>query len=111
MYLFHCLGCTKAAVQVWGTCSCFVAKPLFTVRSCQHFAQPQSWRTTRYWLTAAAYSIYLQLPSILKAVSPSTTWGCVMPWWQGTNYHGTGQPYLCPAERYGISISSIWLTL
>jgi len=94
MSLFHCLGCTKVAVQVRGTCSCFVAKPVFTVRSCHHFAQPQSWRTTPYWPTMAAYSIYLQLPSILKAISPSTTWGRVMPWWQGTNFHGIRQPYL-----------------
>jgi len=94
MSFFHCLSCTKVAAQVQSMCSCFVAKPVFMVRSCQHFAQPQSWRTTPYWLTTAAYSIYLQLPSILKAVFPSTTWGRVMLWWQGTNYHGIRQPYL-----------------
>jgi hypothetical protein len=27
-------------------------------------------------------------PAYLEAVSPSTTWGRVMPWWQGPTYHG-----------------------
>ena len=34
-------------------------------------------------LSATAYSIYSQLPSILEAVPPSATWGRAMPWWQG----------------------------
>jgi hypothetical protein len=28
-----------------------------------------------------------QLPSILEAVPPSSTWGRAMPWWQGPTYH------------------------
>ena len=60
--LFHCLG-----------------------KSCQHLAQPPSWRTTSCQLSATAYSIYSQLPSILEAVSPSTIWGCAMPMVTGTH--------------------------
>jgi len=52
------------------------------VRSCQHLAQSPRWRTTPSWLSATAYSIYSQLPSILEAVHPSATWGRDMPWWQ-----------------------------
>jgi len=44
--------------------------------------------TTTCRLSANVYSIYSQLPSILEAVPPSATWGCAMPWWQGTTYHG-----------------------
>ena len=32
-------------------------------------------------------SVYSRLPSILEAVTPSATWGCAMPWWQGPTYH------------------------
>jgi hypothetical protein len=46
MSLFHCLCRTKVSVQVRGSkCSCFVIKPVFTVRSCQKLAQPPSRRT------------------------------------------------------------------
>jgi hypothetical protein len=41
------------------------------------------WRTTHCRLSATAYSIYSQLPSISEAVTPSATWGRAMPWWQG----------------------------
>ena len=41
------------------------------------------WRATPCRLSAIAYSIYSQLPSILEAVPPSATWGRVMLWWQG----------------------------
>ena len=34
MSLFHCLSPTKVSVQVRGKCSCFITKPIFTVRSC-----------------------------------------------------------------------------
>ena len=34
MSLFRCLGHTKVSVQVRGKCSCFIMKPVFTVRSC-----------------------------------------------------------------------------
>ena len=52
------------------------------------FTQPPTWRTILFWLSMTAYSIYSQLLSILAAVPPSATWGCVMPWWQGLTYHG-----------------------
>jgi hypothetical protein len=45
MSLFHCLDRTKVSVQVRGTFLCIVNLPFFTVRSCQHIAQPPSWRT------------------------------------------------------------------
>jgi len=38
--LFHSLNRTKASVPVRGKCSCFVTRSLFTVRNCQHLAQP-----------------------------------------------------------------------
>jgi len=50
--------------------------------------QPPGWRITPCRLSATAYSIYSQLPSILEAVPPSATWGCVMLWWQVPTYHG-----------------------
>jgi hypothetical protein len=55
----------------------------FTGWSCWHFIQPPSWRTIPSRLSAAAYSIYSQLPSISEVVPPSATWGRAMPWWQG----------------------------
>ena len=39
-------------------------------------------------VSATAYSIYSQLPSILEAVPPSVTWGRAMSWWQRPTYHG-----------------------
>ena len=69
-------------------CERFVTRYVFTVRRCQHLAQPPSWRTNPCRLSATAYSIYPQLPSILEAVAPSATWGRAMPWWQGPTYHG-----------------------
>ena len=39
-------------------------------------------------LSATAYSIYSQVPSISEAVPPSATWGRALPWWQGPTYHG-----------------------
>jgi hypothetical protein len=85
---FPWLGRTKVSIQVRGKCSGFVTKPFFTVRSCQHLVQPPSWRTTPCWLSATAYSIYSQLPSILEAVPPSATWRRAIPWWQGPTHHG-----------------------
>ena len=41
---------------------------------------------TPFRLSATAYSIYWQLPSILQAVPPSTTRGRAMLWWQGPTY-------------------------
>ena len=89
MSLFCCLGCTKVSVQVRGLLYvCFVTWYVFMVRSCQHLAQPPSWKITPCRLSATAYSIYSQLPSILEAVPPSATWGRAMLWWQGPTYHG-----------------------
>jgi hypothetical protein len=69
-------------------------------------AQPPSWRTTPCRLSATAYSVYSQPPSIYGgrllhpqpedapchgdkgptlASPPSATWGRAMPWWQGTH--------------------------
>ena len=39
-------------------------------------------------LSATAYAIYSQLPSILEAVPSSATRGRAMPWSQGPTYHG-----------------------
>jgi len=44
---------------------------------------PPSWRTTLRRLSATAYSIYSQLPSLSDAVPLSATWGLAIPWWQG----------------------------
>ena len=87
MSLFRCLGRTKVSVQVRGSfCEYFVTKYILIGRSCYHLAQPPSWRTTPRWLSAAAYSIYSQLPSILEVVHPSATRGCAMPCWQGPKF-------------------------
>jgi len=51
--------------------------------------QTPRWRATPCRLSTTAYSIYSQPPSILKAVPPSATWGCTMPWWQGPTHHGS----------------------
>jgi hypothetical protein len=42
----------------------------FTVRSCQFLAHPSSWRTTPCRLSATAFSVHSQLPTI--------SWGCVL---------------------------------
>ena len=89
MFLFRCLGRTKISVQVRGKCLSFVTKPVFTVRSCQHLAQPPSWRTKPCRLSAAAYSIYSHLPSIMQVAPSTATWGHDMPWWQGPTYCGS----------------------
>jgi len=72
----------------------FQTRYVFTARSCQQLAQPQSWRTTPCRLSATGYSIHSQLPSILEAVPPSVSWGRAMPWWQGTSYHVVNICYL-----------------
>ena len=58
------------------------------VRSCLHLAQLPSWRATPCRLSATAYSIYSQLPSILETVALSANWVRAMLWWQGPTYHG-----------------------
>jgi hypothetical protein len=57
------------------------------VRICQHLTQPTSWRTKLCLPSAATHAIYSQLPSVLKVVPPSATWGSPMSWWQGPTYH------------------------
>ena len=59
----------------------------FTVRICQHLTQPPNWKTTTCRLSATAYSMYSQPPSILEAVPPFATWGCAMSSRQGPAYH------------------------
>jgi hypothetical protein len=85
MSLFRCLICTKVSIQARGKCSCFLTK-VFKVRICQQLSQPPRWRTTLCLLSATAYNIYSQLPSVLEVVPPSTTWGQDMSWWHGPNY-------------------------
>jgi len=79
---------TKVSVLFRGRSSCFVTKKVFTVTSCQHLAEPPSWRTTPCRLSATAYSIYWQLPLIVEAIAPSATWRRAMPSWEGPTYHG-----------------------
>jgi len=86
MSLFYSVIRTKSSDQVRGKCS--LTKPVFTAMIFQHLAQSPSWRTTPCPLSATAYSIYSQLPSILEAIPLSATWGRAMPWWQGPTYHG-----------------------
>jgi len=79
---------TSGSIQVWGTCLYFITWYIFTVRSCSHLTQPLSWSTIPWRLSATAYSIYSQLPSILEAVPPSATCGRAMAWWQVPTYLG-----------------------
>ena len=73
MSLFRCLGRTRVSVRVQGSCKRFVTGYVFKVRRLQHLAQPSNWKTTPCRLSATAYSIYSQLPSILEAVPPPLT--------------------------------------
>jgi hypothetical protein len=105
MSLFHCLGCTKASVQARGECLCFITKPDFTVRSCLHLTQTPGWSTTPCQLSATAYSIYSQLPSLLEVFPPSTTWGRAMPWWLGLTHHGCNA-HTCTNPLYTVQGST-----
>jgi hypothetical protein len=40
VFLLHCSGRTIVSVSVRETCSCFITRSAFTVRNCQHLAQP-----------------------------------------------------------------------
>jgi hypothetical protein len=73
MSFLHCLGHTKGSIQALGSCIRFATRPVFTVTICLHLSPHPSWRTTSRQLSMTAYSIYLQLPSILEAVPTSTT--------------------------------------
>jgi hypothetical protein len=72
--LFHFLGCNKGSVYLRVVFECIVTRYIFTVRSCQHLAQPLSWRITPCRMSATAYAIYSQLLSIL-------TWICLTRGW------------------------------
>ena len=76
----HPVPKTPSAIYPYFFCGCVIL-PLET---------PPSWRTTPRRLSAAAYLIYLQLPSILEAVPPSATRGRAMPWWQGRTFMAYG---------------------
>jgi hypothetical protein len=66
--------CTKVFVQAWGLLLDWSEKQfVFTVRS---------------WLSATAYSIYSELPSILHTVPPPASWGRGMSWRQEHTYDG-----------------------
>ena len=87
--IFRCLHRTRVSVRPRGfLCKRLVTGHVFMVRSWQHLAQPPIWRTTPCRLSATAYSIYSQIPSILEAVPQFATRGRAMPWWQGSTYHG-----------------------
>jgi hypothetical protein len=65
MSMFCCLGCLfKESVQVWGSLWFFITSLFFYGEGLLAHAKPPSWRTTPCRLSAAAHSIYLQLPSI-----------------------------------------------
>jgi len=78
MSLLHCLGHTKGSIQALGKCIHFVTRPVFKGTICLHLAPPPSWRTTPRRLSMTAYSIYLQLPSILEAIPTAKIWGHAM---------------------------------
>jgi hypothetical protein len=76
--LFHYFDSTNGSVQVRSFVKCFVTWWFVTVKSCLCLAQPPSWRTTPCRLSATAYSVYSQLPSITKAVPTPENWGRAM---------------------------------
>jgi len=88
MYIFLCLSRSKVSVQVQGTCLGFVTMSGFEARSWPHLAQPPSWRTNPCRLSATAYSIYSQRPSISEPVPLSATQGRAIPWSQGPTCQG-----------------------
>jgi hypothetical protein len=54
----------KESVHVRGALKHFVTIKNFYSEGCRSHAQPPSWRTTSCRLSATAYSIYSQLPSV-----------------------------------------------
>jgi hypothetical protein len=87
MSLFRCSVRTKISVQVWGfVCEFFITNIRFHGE--ELLAPRQTLKLEDHPLSAA-YSIYLQLPSILEAVPRSATRGRAMPWWLGSTYHMT----------------------
>jgi hypothetical protein len=105
--IFCCLFHTKVSNQAHGKVSCFVTKPVFMVRSCEQLIQSPRQRTTHCGLFSTAYTIYLQLPSILEALPPSTTRGNAMPWWQGPNYSGHSPLYLLEMHKGNFTFHDI----
>ena len=80
---------TSGSVHVWGTSLYFVTWYVFTLRSCLHLTQPLK---LEYHPLSAVYdslfNIYSQLPSILVAVPPFSTWWRAMSWWEVPTYLG-----------------------
>jgi hypothetical protein len=54
----------QKTIQVQDPLWHFVTSLFFIVRSFKPHARPSNWRTTPCWLSATAYSLYSQLPSI-----------------------------------------------
>jgi hypothetical protein len=76
MSLFCWLSCTTISVQDWGLLyECFESGYFFYGEELYLLAQPLGWKTTPCRLSATAYSIYLQLLSILEVVPLLATWG------------------------------------
>jgi len=96
MSLFHSVIRTKVSDQVRGTCS--LTKPVFTVRICQHLAQPPSWMTTPFRLSATAFLIYSQLPFLSEAVSSIRNLRTRHAVVTGTNLSRT-EDYVCELQR------------
>jgi hypothetical protein len=87
MSLFRCLVCTKVSVRVRGfVCEYFVTKIRFHREELLAPRPTPKLEDHPCQLSATAYSIYLQRPSILEDIPPSATWGHAMPWWQRPTY-------------------------
>ena len=72
--------------------------PLWTIRNMMRFLRWRNVGTSpnsqdggppRVGYPRINYSMYSLLTKILEAVTPSTTRGRAISWWQGTNYHGS----------------------
>jgi hypothetical protein len=88
----RCLGRARVSVYVRGLQYDYFVKDTFLRWGVvSNSPNSPSWRITPCRPSATSYSIYSQLPSILEAVSLSTTWGSAMPWWQGPTYLGSGK--------------------
>jgi hypothetical protein len=86
MSVFHCIGLTRVR-QSSGHRYPFRNKATFYNAELLAPRPTPKLEVTPCLLSATTYSIYSQLPSILKAVPPSATWGRAMPWWQRSTYH------------------------
>ena len=106
-----CWGRTKGSFRALGLCEPFVTWYLF---SCKELLAPPSWSTTHCRLSATAYSLYSQLPSILEAIPPSAIFGRAMPWWQGLTYRRPS--FLCRGKEIPVTQSltahpTVWLSI